>query len=664
MRKLLLVIWLVFSFTNIYAQKIIYVKQGGAGTGVSWENPFGTFDAALVTSKAGDQIWVAGGVYKPSLKVADRDNKKKKTTDCDKAFVLRPDVKVYGGFSGTETSPDQRVLGNHVSTLSGDIGVENDSSDNAYHVVVATGYMGDALLDGFTITDGNADFIKTPKFLVKDYNTGLNKYQKGSTVVNGTKVDRSTGGGMYNYSTLREIQNITFDKNRAAYGGGMYNEHSYLTINNVVFSRNKSIYGGGIFNHISALVLTHALFSENSASYNRIDGDGGGIFNNNSMQNLTHVVFIENVASRSGGGMYNQGSFVIIDDISFNKNIAFYGGGITNSETITILANAAVISNTSVYGAGIYNHTSIPIIANTTIRGNNGIQGAGIYNYNASSTLRNVSVTGNKVNSDNTEKINGDGGGIYNYYSQIHLENVTISGNHASNLGGGMYNTRRTTAVLENTILWGNNTEMYNNNTEGKTLQHYRNSLVQGTNLTYYFGLNGIDTTLSVFVKPEMPESAPTLRGNYRLAVGSPAINKGMSDKIESSVSQAESILNKTIDSLSEDITEKFKDAFMTVLAKSILVDVDGVPRIIGDTVDLGAYEFSLFQVRFESNSGTLIDSVQVAYGETIGEPAIPTRENYIFEGWYKESDYVTAWDFSDIITQDIVLYAKWKEED
>ncbi len=41
-----------------------------------------------------------------------------------------------------------------------------------------------------------------------------------------------------------------------------------------------------------------------------------------------------------------------------------------------------------------------------------------------------------------------------------------------------------------------------------------------------------------------------------------------------------------------------------------------------------------------------------------------PTKEGYIFGGWYKDKELTKAWDFDeDIVTADIPLYAKWTPE-
>ncbi len=62
---------------------------------------------------------------------------------------------------------------------------------------------------------------------------------------------------------------------------------------------------------------------------------------------------------------------------------------------------------------------------------------------------------------------------------------------------------------------------------------------------------------------------------------------------------------------------------------------------------------------------GTQIEPVTVANGETFAAPETPTAEGYTFAEWYREADCVNAWDFeTDIVTEDIVLYAKWVPAD
>lgn len=62
---------------------------------------------------------------------------------------------------------------------------------------------------------------------------------------------------------------------------------------------------------------------------------------------------------------------------------------------------------------------------------------------------------------------------------------------------------------------------------------------------------------------------------------------------------------------------------------------------------------------------GAQIDPVTVNNGETFAAPDAPTADGYTFAEWYREAECINAWNFeTDIITEDIVLYAKWIEEE
>lgn len=65
--------------------------------------------------------------------------------------------------------------------------------------------------------------------------------------------------------------------------------------------------------------------------------------------------------------------------------------------------------------------------------------------------------------------------------------------------------------------------------------------------------------------------------------------------------------------------------------------------------------------VTFDFNDGRSPQSLKVADGEKAEEPVGPTKEGYTFEGWYKEPQCATYWNFaSDTVMKDATLYAKW----
>ncbi len=68
------------------------------------------------------------------------------------------------------------------------------------------------------------------------------------------------------------------------------------------------------------------------------------------------------------------------------------------------------------------------------------------------------------------------------------------------------------------------------------------------------------------------------------------------------------------------------------------------------------------FMVRFNTNGGTSVKSIKIKKGEAITLPNSPTKEGYIFDGWYLDSSCVEALEEGYLVKKSITLYAKWKE--
>lgn len=76
---------------------------------------------------------------------------------------------------------------------------------------------------------------------------------------------------------------------------------------------------------------------------------------------------------------------------------------------------------------------------------------------------------------------------------------------------------------------------------------------------------------------------------------------------------------------------------------------------------ELGSNDNS-FRITFDRNDGTgrIYQTQIVNTGDTIIEPASPTRELYGFTGWYMEAATITEFDFSTPVNSDFTLYAGW----
>ena len=387
---------------------ILYVKPGEEGNCSSWETACDLQDA-LALAEAGDQVWVAAGTYKPTT-----------GTDRTATFLLESGVAIYGGFAGTETSLTERDWETNLTTLSGDIGTEDDLADNSFHVVTGSGLSDTTILDGFTITAANA---------------------------NGGSSSQKVGGGMNILNSSPTLKNINFSGNLAHYGAGMQNQSGSPILTNVDFSGNIAIErGGGMYNlYSSNPALTNVTFSSNSAG-----SSGGGMYNyESSSPTLTNVTFFGNTAS-DGGGMLNLfTSSPTLTNVTFSSNTAtHWGGGMYNSTNCnSTLTNVLFSGNSADSAGGMFNaNYSSPTISHTTFSNNTAYNGGGMGNSQSHPTLTNVTFSGNTATNE--------GGGMSNYYFSGIMNNVTFFGNTA--IDGGAMKSERSNPTVTNSIFWGN----------------------------------------------------------------------------------------------------------------------------------------------------------------------------------------------------------------
>ena len=74
------------------------------------------------------------------------------------------------------------------------------------------------------------------------------------------------------------------------------------------------------------------------------------------------------------------------------------------------------------------------------------------------------------------------------------------------------------------------------------------------------------------------------------------------------------------------------------------------------------------FTVTFDSNGGSEVPSQKVEAGGTVTMPDNPTKDDYIFAGWFKDnntfSEMFVFGEGGDRVSEDITLYADWVEYD
>jgi hypothetical protein len=349
------------------------------------------------------------------------------------------------------------------------------------------------------------------------------------------------GGNILGQGTFPIVLNdCTISNNTALAGGGVYGTSSYAStnciLNNCLLTFNSAVSaGGGAF-----LAMLNNCTISNNMAVNYGGGVEGGFLNN--------CILTGNATFGNGGGADgSQVSFPILSDCTLSNNLAGVGGGADNAT----LNNCTIISNTAAGGGGVEGS----VLANCLLIGNSVSQGLG--GGAEGSELDNCTLIGNSAFSG--ELIGyGSGGGA----DSSTLNNCILANNFASGIGGGAFY-----ATLNNCVLVLN-TATNGGGAAGGTLNNCIVFYNQGGN---YFSGSYMENNFTTFQNYCCTTPLPTngngnitnvpafvnfAGGDYHLQSNSPCINSG-------------------------------DNAYVTTTN-----DLDGNPRIVGGTVDIGAYEY------------------------------------------------------------------------
>jgi predicted outer membrane repeat protein len=343
-------VMLVFSSTlapSLFAAgDICYVDldAGGSNNGSSWSNAFIDLQSALGDPLCAE-VWVAEGTYYPT----SGSNRTIK-------FWIPEGVEVYGGFDGSETLRDQRDYETNLTILSGDIGTPGDDSDNTAQVVAMDADANTMVLDGFTITKGNAN-AGGPHV----YGGGMSLDGGASpTLRNLIIIDNKAqngGGGVALFYGSPTFINVVFENNSSSsgMGGGMFSSQpsepaNTPTLIDVTFKNNSANTGGGLqINTNSNVTANRVVFESNSAS------SGGGVYIGGSSTSFSNATFYQNAADNDGGGIFiskdeSQDPLVKIEHATFHGNTANNGGGIFSQAKSShpLIRNSILWGNTAV----------------------------------------------------------------------------------------------------------------------------------------------------------------------------------------------------------------------------------------------------------------------------------------------------------------------------
>ena len=553
----------------------LYVDADAAGaeTGENWTDAFSDLQPALAASAAMNadadpandvaEIWIAEGTYKPSEQLEAGDER-------TATFALVAGVSLIGGFAGTEATLAERATSDgafqNETILSGDLGTDGDASDNAYTVVYADlPAETESALEGLTITRGNATGGPYSSLAYRKAGGGVFVAGSGTLHITESSLSNNsadtTGGGILIDNGTVVITDSTLAGNSADGGGAICNTSGTLTVTNSTLAGNTALTsngrGGGILN-FGTVTVDSSTLSGNSAS-----DIGGGIQNIGSLT-ISHSTFTQNAVTdefRSGGAIYNSGTLAIANS-TFSGNTASqphsHGGAIYNSSGTGTVTDSSFLHNSSGdKGGAIANSTGKFTVVNCAISGNRAKQGGGIYNRGAF-TLINSTLSGNSASIY--------GGAIY-ARGTVTIINCSILRNSALFDGGGVCSYHATLTFNNSIVVMNeapNGDDVFGSYDNGSSLIGIDPGFVR-------IPSDGGDGWGDDLETSGVDESVNDDYGDLRLAPTSLAINAGDNELLPADTLDLDD---------NGDTTEPMP------------VDRKRNSRVVGDAVDLGAFEF------------------------------------------------------------------------
>jgi hypothetical protein len=355
-----------------------------------------------------------------------------------------------------------------------------------------------------------------------------------------------------------------------------------LEVSNCTFSGNDS----AIITIGSATVsdssfsgnLEGAMANAGNLTVNSCTLSSGGSVALYNSQHATLTVNNSTISDNSGGGIQNVGSATInYSTITGNRGpYSSYGGGIVNTGNLTI-SNSTISGNKSIGSAAGYvtggpSGSTVHVVAAGTGTGGGIYMGGGTLTISSSTIADNEAEGGSSAGLDVPGLAgNGYGGGLYIAGGTVTINNSTLAGNSASGgggyhpgsgYGGGIDNAAGAGALQMYDTILANNTA---NAADGPDLN--------GSVTSHGHNLIGNTTGGSGFVASDLLNVNPQLghlqnnggpTQTIALSGGSPAINAG-------------------------DNTN----------APAYDQRGPGFPRIVGGTIDIGAFEVQLATHQF-----------------------------------------------------------------
>ena len=221
-----------------------------------------------------------------------------------------------------------------------------------------------------------------------------------------------------------------------------------VTLIGLTIQNGSSIFGGGLYNEGGNVLLQDVVVSGNVAT--GVDySNGGGIANDAGRLILDQTTVTGNSAATDGGGIYSfNGDLQVLNGSSVESNTATRSGGGLAAEggTVTVTDSTLASNSATDDGGGAAFGASATATFNTSSIRDNATEdfGGGIFSVQSTVTLNESTVSGNTAVQS--------GGGINAEASSIRLYRSTVHSNSADVDGGGIDNYQGNLLLSQSTV--------------------------------------------------------------------------------------------------------------------------------------------------------------------------------------------------------------------
>jgi hypothetical protein len=281
-------------------QCVRYVDKNAEGdaSGLSWANAYTTILAALGETGLTDcEVWVRQAIYKPTA-----------------SLHVKAGIALYGGFTGTETSRDQRDWSANPTIIDG----ENTVATTFNHLLSCLeedNCDSNSRVDGFVFSGGQA---------------------------NQANFEGRSGAAIFvkaNVNTAFKIVNCVFVNNTCEqFGGAVYSLMGRTQISNCVFAGNLSkLHGSAVYagfdptpaelHNAYTVSIENSIFTGNKADDSQAATNSGTVTISNDNANFINCIFAGNYVQTRGSGIAHSANGNVKDVAGITRiiNCTFFG---------------------------------------------------------------------------------------------------------------------------------------------------------------------------------------------------------------------------------------------------------------------------------------------------------------------------------------------------